>query len=283
MYPIQQEAQVISRILQVFGATTGLKTNLAKCTITPIQYNVQHLEVVTEILQCRVEHFPITYLGLPLAMRKPTKAEIQPILDRLAKKIAGWKPRLLSPDGWLCLIKSTLMALPVHLMSVLQLPKWAIKDIEHECRGFLWKGQEDVSGGHCLVAWKNVCMPVQNGGLGIKNLDYFGQALRLKWHAIKLEQKNRPWTMVDYQLGKEVDTLFQSAAEFIVGNGKNTRFWTANWLGGGSIAWRWPILATYVGRSHLTVAQALSNHRWGQRFARLPFQRSYGPIFPALG
>lgn len=126
-------------------------------------------------------------------------------------------------------------------------------------------------------------MPVQNGGLGIKNLDYFGQALRLKWHAIKLEQKNRPWTMVDYQLGKEVDTLFQSAAEFIVGNGKNTRFWTANWLGGGSIAWRWPILATYVGRSHLTVAQALSNHRWGQRFARLPFQRSYGPIFPALG
>lgn len=154
MYPIQQEAQVISRILQVFGATTGLKTNLAKCTITPIQYNVQHLEVVTEILQCRVEHFPITYLGLPLAMRKPTKAEIQPILDRLAKKIAGWKPRLLSPDGWLCLIKSTLMALPVHLMSVLQLPKWAIKDIERECRGFLWKGQEDVSGGHCLVAWK---------------------------------------------------------------------------------------------------------------------------------
>ena len=72
-------------------------------------------------------------------------------------------------DGRLCLIKSVLSALPVHFMSVLQMPKWAIKDIERKCRGFLWKGQEVVSGGHCLVAWKNVCVPIENGGLGIKN------------------------------------------------------------------------------------------------------------------
>lgn len=68
--------------------------------------------------------------------------------------------------------------------------------------------------------------------------------------------------MVDFQLGAEVDSIFHSAAEFIVGNGKRTSFWTANWLGGGSIAWRWPVLSTYLGRSRLTVAQALTNQRW---------------------
>lgn len=195
-------------------------------------------------------------------MRRPTKMELQPILDKLAKKVAGWKPRMLSHDGRLCLIKSTMMALPVHTMSVIQLPKWAIKEIERKCRVFLWKGQDEVSGGHCLVAWKNVCMPVENGGLGIKNLEYFGHALRLKWQVTKLQHKNRPWSMVDFQLGGEVEKIFQSMAEFIVGNGQNTKFWTSNWLGGGSIAWRWPILSTYVGRSNLSVAQALTGNRW---------------------
>lgn len=164
--------------------------------------------------------------------------ELQPILDKLAKKVAGWKPRMLSHDGRLCLIKSTMMALPVHTMSVIQLPKWAIKEIERKCRGFLWKGQEEVSGGHCLVAWKNVCMPVENGGLGIKNLEYFGHALQLKWQVTKLQHKNRPWSMVDFQLGGEVEKIFQSMAEFIVGNGQNTKFWTSNWLGGGGPFYR---------------------------------------------
>lgn len=141
-----------------------------------------------------MENFPITYLGLPLSLRKPTKPEVQPILDCLTKKVAGWKPKLLSPDDRLKLVKSVLMVLPVHFLSVLQMPKWAIKEFNRKCRAFLWKGHEEISGGHCLVAWETVCSPTENGGLGIKNLEWFGQALRLKWLAQRLEQKGRPWT-----------------------------------------------------------------------------------------
>lgn len=137
--PTAEEARVIKGILELFGAATGLKTNFSKSAITPIQCDEQQYVQVESILSCRVEKFPITYLGLPLSTRKPTNAEIQPILDRLAKKVAGWKPKMLSIDGRLCLIKSVLMALPVHYMTVLQLPRWAIKDIERKCRGFLWK------------------------------------------------------------------------------------------------------------------------------------------------
>lgn len=237
---------MIKAILGLFGDATGLKTNFSKSANTPIHCSADQLSLIEETLSCRVENFPITYLGLPLGTRKPTKAELQPILDKLAKKVAGWKPKMLSIDGRLCLIKSVLMALPVHFLSVLQLPRWAIKDIERKCRGFLWKGQEEVSGGHCLVSWRKICLPINKGGLGVKDLDLFGQALRLRWRARQLEQKDRPWASAGFLPGSDVDAIFNSVAGFIPGNGQDTRFWTVDWSGKGCFAWRWPTLFTYV-------------------------------------
>ncbi|EEE50714.1 hypothetical protein OsJ_30995 [Oryza sativa Japonica Group] len=210
-----------------------------------------------------MEDLPITYLGLPLSIRNPTKAELQPIMDRMAKKVAGWKPKLLSPDGRLCLIKSVLMAIPVHLLSVVQLPRWVIKDIERRCRGFLWKGQEEISGGHCLVAWREICMPIGNGGLGIKDIDSFGKALRLKWEFKRQEQRDRPWTMANWESEKDVGDLFNSLAIHILGDGSHTDFCRGNWLPrGGSIANNCPTLFSFVSRTKLMVAQGLISHRW---------------------
>jgi hypothetical protein len=133
LQPIEREATAVNAILQLFGKATGLKTNLSKSALTPIRCDDDVLVGVQQLLGCRVENFPITYLGLPLSLRRPTKAEVQPILDQLSKKVAGWKPKLLSPDGRLRLIKSVLTALPVHFMFVLVLPKWAIKEFNKKC------------------------------------------------------------------------------------------------------------------------------------------------------
>jgi hypothetical protein len=64
---------------------------------------------------------------------------------------------------------------------VVALPPWARKLIDKVCRAFLWKGQEEVRGGHCLVAWPRFCTPVEYGGLGITNLTLHGYALGLRW------------------------------------------------------------------------------------------------------
>jgi hypothetical protein len=103
---------------------------------------------------------------------------------------------------------------------------------------------------------KKVCSPIEKGGLGLKDLNLFGQALRLQWHAKSLEQKERPWTMASFRPGNDVDTIFRSAAEYIVGDGTDTEFWTSNWTRKGCFAWRWPILFSYVGRTKLSVANA---------------------------
>jgi hypothetical protein len=103
---------------------------------------------------------------------------------------------------------------------------------------------------------------VAKGGLGVKDLNFFGQALRLKWLAKSLEQRERPWTMASFRPGCDVEAIFRSVTEYIIGNGEDTDFWTANWTGKGCFAWRWPILHSYAGRVRLSVAKALTNNRW---------------------
>lgn len=136
---------------------------------------------MTEVLGCPVQLLPIVYLGLPLSVRKLGKADLQPMMDRLAKSLASWKPKLLALDARLAIIKHVLMVLPLYFMSVLELPVWAIKEIEKKCRGFLWKGDENAAGSCSLVAWDKLCLPIENGGLGIKDLRLMGVALRTRW------------------------------------------------------------------------------------------------------
>jgi hypothetical protein len=62
----------VAAILQVFGAASGLHTNMDKCSITPIYGCDGALGEIQEQLPCQVAYFPIRYLGLTLS----TKAQI---------------------------------------------------------------------------------------------------------------------------------------------------------------------------------------------------------------
>jgi hypothetical protein len=56
--------------------------------------------------------------------------------------------------------------------------------------------QQEINGGHCLLPWSRVCMPVQCGGLGVLNLKYFGCALRCRWPWLRWASSPRPWTLI---------------------------------------------------------------------------------------
>jgi hypothetical protein len=79
------------------------------------------------------------------------------------------------------LVKSVLSAMPTHFLTIYKMPAWAIKDVDQFCRSFLWRGKDPdkVRGGHCLVTWKVSARPKIWGGLGIKDLEKYGKALRL--------------------------------------------------------------------------------------------------------
>ena len=69
--PTVQEARAVKRILTIFGEVSGLKTNLSKCSITPIYGVEDNIDSIVSILGCQVQPFPLKYLGLPLSTNDP--------------------------------------------------------------------------------------------------------------------------------------------------------------------------------------------------------------------
>ena len=63
--------------------------------------------------------------------------------------------------------------------SVFLIPKIVMKEIEIFLKGFLWSGGE-LGKGQAKVAWKEVCMPKDCGGLGLKSLQKWNEVLLTK-------------------------------------------------------------------------------------------------------
>ena len=57
-------------------------------------------------------------------------------VDKVIKRIAGWKGRLLAYGERLTLINSCLASIPTYLMYIIKFPKWAIKLINSQMSHF---------------------------------------------------------------------------------------------------------------------------------------------------
>ncbi|GJV29218.1 hypothetical protein Tco_1385666 [Tanacetum coccineum] len=73
--------------------------------------------------------------------------------------------------------------------SVFILPTRVLLDIEQLMRGFLWC-QGGVSKGKAKVSWEVVCLPKDEGGLGVRRLDHFNKALMIShiWKLLSLKE-----------------------------------------------------------------------------------------------
>jgi len=154
--PAAADMDITFDILHLFGNASGLVMNIQKSSMLPIQCNEENRETIQAHFPCQVLDFPCTYLGLPLTLQKLNKAQIQPIIDKIADQLPGWKADLLTKAGRRILVQFVLTSMLIYLVMALDLPPWALKAIDKIRRGFLWKGRKDVKGGHCLLAWPYV-------------------------------------------------------------------------------------------------------------------------------
>ena len=65
-----------------------------------------------------------------LSIRKLTKTDLQPIVDKIADMLPGWKAALMSTAGRAVLVKAVLTAVPVYLLIALDVPKWLLRAID---------------------------------------------------------------------------------------------------------------------------------------------------------
>ena len=98
----------------------------------------------------------------------------------MEKKLSGWKRLYLSKGVKLMLLKSTLSSLPTYFLSLFTIPKAVAARLESIQRNFLWRSSKE-SFIYPLMAWEKVCLPVEMGGLGIRSVVSFNQALLGKW------------------------------------------------------------------------------------------------------
>ena len=63
------------------------------------------------------------YLGMPLGTSFKAASIWNPILEKIEKKLSGWKRLYLSKSGRLMLIKSTFSSLPTYFLSLFTIPK----------------------------------------------------------------------------------------------------------------------------------------------------------------
>ena len=134
----QQDLALIRAILEIFAGSSGLRTNPAKCLISPIQCDLEATVQLLAHFPGRIDPFPIKYLGIPLGLRKLSKSDLQPLVDKVANRLPTWKAGLLNRAGRTMLIKSTLSEIPTHTAFVLNLSRWVISCINSVRRGFLW-------------------------------------------------------------------------------------------------------------------------------------------------
>lgn len=134
---------------------------------------------ILSILGCKTASLLGTYLGLPLTIKEVTPAFWNTILERIQKKLAGWKGKFLSSVGKLQLLAAFLQGILVYFLSLFKLSCAMGEKLEKIQRTFLWMGMENKR--HLsLVNWDTVCLPKSMGGLGIRKINALNKALIAK-------------------------------------------------------------------------------------------------------
>jgi hypothetical protein len=120
LHPAAEDIGVTLDILQLFGEASGLRTNVQKSSVLPIQCLEEDRVILQENLPCRISDFPCKYLGVPLSPHKLTRNQIQPLIDKIADRLPSWKADLLIKAGRKILVQSILTSMTIYFLMVLK-------------------------------------------------------------------------------------------------------------------------------------------------------------------
>lgn len=165
-------------ILRCFEMVSGLQINFAKSEMLQIG-EVREIEDLAWVLGCKIGSL-LSYLGIPLGANFKSKVVWNKTIDIIAGRLASWKVPMLLKGGRMTLIKSTLMSTHNYLFSLFTIPVSVANKIESMFKFFLWNDGPECHH-YYLVDWKTIFKPMDNGGLGFRELVYHNRALLAKW------------------------------------------------------------------------------------------------------
>uniref|UniRef100_A0A803P8A0 Reverse transcriptase domain-containing protein n=1 Tax=Cannabis sativa TaxID=3483 RepID=A0A803P8A0_CANSA len=278
----EDSLQKLVKIVEAFCGISGLKVNLNKSQLLGICLSDEAVAQGANLIGCEVGKWPMTYLGMPLGGSPRKKTFWEPVLDKCAKRMDGWKCSFLSRGGRLTLIQSVLSSLPIYYLSLFKVPKMVLKELEKMMRDFFWEGG-DLAGGDHLVAWDEVCKPRAEGGLAIGRLEMRNKGLLMKWlWRFPLESNSLWHKVIKSRYGKadnfwdtkqgvrmsprgpwmDIADLYHEygkMVKFKVGNGASIRFWEDEWIGGPSLRDQFPTLAVLSRAKNASIQEMIGD------------------------
>ena len=285
------KANNLKIVLSCFEQVSGMKINYTKSELIPIGMEAEEFSPFATILGCSVGSFPIKYLGIPLHHDKLRREDVQPLVDKILKRMAGWRGKLLSYAGRILLIKTCLASIPIYLLSFFKFPKWALDLINTQMAHCLWSDFEGNRKLH-LAKWDLVCMKKEFGGLGIPNLKEVNLCLLGSWLKRYISDDGKIWkTIIDHKYRTNSPNIFacnsQHASRFwkgvmevvkaikfgyrwIVGDGKKIRFWEDTWFGTSPLATQFWEIYTLCNEQNTTISDA-----WDGTNLKFTFRRNF--------
>lgn len=285
----------VNALLRFFSECSGLKINMDKSSLVGINIGSERVMELADQLGCSVGSWPMTYLGLPLGGNPMSLEFWNPVVEKMHKRLDGWRKGFLSRGGRVMLVQSVLSNLPTYYMSVFKLPGQVADLLEKLMRNFLWDAQEDGKA-RSLVAWKTVQEPKERGGLGLGNLRKRNVALLGKWlWRFPLERRalwariitskyglqpngwdakvvsrgslRNPWKFISQGYG-----AFSANISFTVGEGSRVRFWQDHWLQDGPLQVSNPRIFSLTSKPDAWVSEVIRRNEagleWDFRFRR---------------
>ncbi|XP_060211975.1 uncharacterized protein LOC132639553 [Lycium barbarum] len=123
--------------------------------------------------------FPFTYLGCPVFYGRRRLIYYEDLIKKVMKKILSWQNKLLSFGGRYVLVNHVLQTMPVYLLSAMNPPSGVIKQLHKIFAKFFWSNTVGVKSKH-WVAWDKLCLPKDEGGIGLRSLTDISNALFAK-------------------------------------------------------------------------------------------------------
>lgn len=166
--------------------------------MVPINTNPSKLQSLPNRLGCSTGCFPFAYLGLPLNLAKPKLEDFALVLRRIDKRLSGCST-FLSYGDKLTLFKSVFTSLPTFFVSTLDLQVGIIEQINKYPRHCFWRKYGMKDRGTSLISWKKVCIPKEQGGLGVLNIAIHNRCLLMKHLHKFLNHEDFPWVKLIWE------------------------------------------------------------------------------------
>ncbi|XP_057818351.2 uncharacterized protein LOC131031288 [Cryptomeria japonica] len=182
------------------------------------------------------------------------------VVNKCKAKSASWKNKWLSQVGQIQMIKSVLFAVPVYYMSCYKLSCKASLKLDGMLKKFIWEGLKEEKK-IPLINWETACMLKEEGGAGIRKMNFQNLALgaKLAWKMYNFPHKGwcklmatryldsneleRIFTLANLIGGSPIWKFIWESRKILTdhltwrnGNGRKAKFWRDSWIGEEALA-----------------------------------------------